>query len=262
MCRERPVDTSFLRSTKTLGTGQQKIRRTEKPDQPQLESESGSDDTAELREDEEDLHSDVNALQQRQDDIGISKPSESVEVGKALKSGTVTAFAKLGSKSTAKKSTQPSWRERLEESRKRKQKDDLSDESDVSESEDEVEEEDGDDFSEWNGIASEAGDEDAGKSQEGEQESDSGNEEQDPVDDEPESESEGERDNETVEDVQRRAKQFKDWAREQSGLGATASNISTLPKVLPNQLRPLTPISQHEETLPAQSSNGSDHKKV
>jgi len=262
MCRERPVDTSFLRSTKTLGTGQQKIRRTEKPDQLQLESESGSDDTAELSEGEEDLHSDVNALQQRQDDTAVSKPSESLEVGKALKSGTVTAFAKLGSKSAAKKSTQPSWRERLEESRKRKQKDDLSDESDVSESEDDVQDEDGDDFSEWNGIASELEDEDVGQSQEGEDEPDSGNEEQDPVDDESESESEAERDIETVEDVQRRAKQFKDWAREQSGLGATASNISTLPKVLPNQLRPPAPISQQEETRPAQSFNGTDRKKV
>src|ERR1700737_390358 len=41
--------------------------------------------------------------------------------------------------------------------------------------------------------------------------------------------------NEGGESLQRGAKDFKAWAREQSGLGDSISNISSLPQILPEQ---------------------------
>ena len=198
----------------------------------------------------------------------LSKPEKAVGVGKALKSGHVGIFAKLGSTATAPKAKGPSWRERLEEARKKKHKQDLSEESDISEDEegDEDDDEDRDvseedEFSEWGGIASEH--EDAEAEERGEKEELNSEHEEEDSDKEGsgiESEVE-ERDNGNFEEVQRRAKEFKDWAREQSGLGASLSNISSLPKVLPSQLRP--PLArQEQETVTEQSLNSEPRKQV
>jgi hypothetical protein len=239
---ERTVDTSSFRSTKTLGQSR-KIKPREGHKERNWDSE---DNSGEYSNDENDNNG-ANA------DGDIAGPNEvnhmdsSVVVGAALKAGSGQASAdRVSSRKTRNTQIEPSWRQRLEEARKKPDDDD----SDLSEWG--MSSEDGSEFSDWNGFS----------------DVEATNPEVETTNShltllEPENEdnlssiekyspSSKSIDNDLYdsdENAKRRAEHFKLWAREQSGLGHLPSNISTLP-VLPSKTREAVSASLNKQANP------------
>ena len=166
-------------------------------------------------------------------------------VGGALKSN---GFAVVKRK-TKKGVTGQTWRERIQGAYAFPE--DGSSFSDESESSSESRE-----YSEWGGLSDDGREENEGEGEAGgHMVSDSVNEETSSSDDdeyegeEPENKGPDSRSN-----IHERAKQFTDWAREQSGFGGTTPNLSTLPQI-PNELR--NPV----EPVPSKSALPSDIPK-
>jgi len=230
---ERVVDTSSLRSTKTIG--QAKKAKSEK-------SRNGQWDT--LSSEEEDAA--VGVI----DDISVNLTSSSIldghaqqalsedinkpMVGSALKGGKGQEDGKASNVVRRAKSSRLSWRERLGDKRNllgvEKSEDPESEMSLESESESEL--------SEWSGF-----------SDRDELEPDVGTSDHtqnsgaaavpltaptEEIDFISESSGDNSSEDEDAGDRQTRAKEFKEWAREQSGLGSSVSNISSLPQLPPD----------------------------
>lgn len=166
--------------------------------------------------------------------------------GSALKPGAAQAAGRTSHSAKRQRSTKVSWRERLGDKRvtlgaeiTEESESDMSSES-GSESENESEE------SEWNGfsdgnesdaeVQAQASGVSATSMPGSHEQTDEGIEEEESVlgtSDTDDSFADGE-----AGDTQTRAKEFKEWAREQSGLGGTVSNISSLPQLPPELAKP------------------------
>lgn len=238
------VDTSLFQSTKTLGHAKQKRADVHAlPAKDLGEQKSGSEDTD--SSDDETLEPDM------PEDSKDSLPTTSsiskhppVILGSALKRSDVESSEKPNVK-RRKRNDKPSWRERLEQSRKPRN-DDISSQSDD------------DEFSDWSGISSSES-VDGGHDEDGKGKPSDGEEEE--LDEVSESEDE-ELSFDTDGDTQQRAKNFKDWAREKSGLGPTVSNISSLPTTIPDSLKPKTPVQNQVNLRPNFESQAEKRQPV
>jgi hypothetical protein len=171
----------------------------------------------------------------------FSEETGSAVAGGALKSNGFP----VAKRKTKKASTGQTWRERMQEARGMPNMDsNMSDDhSEYSESDSESEE-----YSEWSGLSdTEPGEEQLAKSVEKEPpESDHGDDE--------ENEQNASSEVDDVQDadgnIQERAKQFTDWARQQSGFGGSAPNLSSLPQI-PKKLR--KPVDPTPAKIPVSS---------
>jgi hypothetical protein len=221
---ERTVDTSSLRSTKTLGqSGKSKPREGRKDWHTQAED---SEDNPRKSTNDEYSNDGVNA---DDDPTGRKEPNHfqsSAVVGAALRavSGQPSADH-ISIRKRRNTQVKPSWRQRLEEARKKPNDDD----SDLSEGS--MSSPDDSEFSDWAGLSdAEVTNPEVERTNshfpllEAE------------IEDNPSSFKEYSHSSESMhnslydgdENANQRAKHFKVWAREQSGLGDLPSNISTL----------------------------------
>jgi len=239
------VDTSLFQSTKTLGHAKQKrtdVHALIAKDLGEQKSESDGNESW----DDETLEPDIPG-----DSKDSLPPTTSISehlpviLGSALKRSDVESSEKPTTK-RRKRNDKPSWRERLEQSRKPRN-DDISSQSDD------------DEFSDWSGISSSESvdggndDEDGnGKSRDGEE--DELDEVSESEDEESSSDSDG--------DTKQRAKNFKDWAREKSGLGPSVSNISGLPTTIPDSLKPKISIQNQVKLRPNFGSQAEKREPV
>jgi hypothetical protein len=170
----------------------------------------------------------------------IPEESAPAAVGGALKPNGFP----VAKRRTKKASTGQTWRERMQDARGRPDMEsNMSDDiSEYSESGSESEE-----YSEWSGLSDAEPDNNAvdGK---GEEQPAKSVEKEPPGsdgDDEEESEenvsSEVNDGQDTDTNIQERAKQFTDWARQQSGFGASAPNLSSLPQISKEHGKPVDP---------------------
>ena len=217
MRRERQVDTSTLRSTKLLGQRQRtKLeRRTQRPRSSDNEDELSANSAA-----EDDRY---DTIQKDSNEIAkLESTANHTPVGAALKSG---AGNHGPARAKQKEQNKVTWRERLEYNRIYidKSESNLSD-SDTSTSTD-------GEYSDWSGFTSEGpGAISAGYGNSVDPDASASGEEHAPFTtqqneaaDQIESLDDGE------ESLHQRASQFKLWARQQSGLDISESNISSLP---------------------------------
>lgn len=155
------------------------------------------------------------------------KTAEMPVIGAALKSGASKDFTERVTR-PKKRQSKISWRQRLQDARKRPHEDN----SDLSGSDSSLSSDS--EFSSWSGFSSdedeaveEAHNGDINGHTEGSQDED------DPSDSEDEREQDADKRQRI--DVIQRAKGFKEWAREQTGLGGSVSNITSLPVLPPGQ---------------------------
>ena len=170
-------------------------------------------------------------------------------IGAALKSGISSLQP---SRKKQKSQNKPSWRERLEYSRK-----DSSD-SDTSVSDSNTSTSNDDDYSDWSGLGGENEQANSVVHEEtAHRDSSEGDDEIPPQDtDEVEAANLSQTDSDGGEDVHQRASQFKSWAREQSGFGSSLSNISSLP-ALPSPKSDPKPTPSQPVDCPESLSKGS-----
>ena len=238
---ERTVDTSSFRSTKTLGQS-----RKIKPREGHKERHWDSEDNSEEYSNDENDNNGADA------DGDIDGPNEvnhmdSPAVGAALRAGSGQASVDhVSSRKTGNTLIKQSWRQRLEEARKKPDDDD----SDLSEWS--MSSEDGSEFSDWSGFSDvEATNPEVERTNshltllEPENEDNLSSIEKYS----PSSENIDHDRYDSDENAKRRAEHFKLWAREQSGLGDLPSNISTLP-VLPPKAREAVAASFNKQANP------------
>jgi hypothetical protein len=175
--------------------------------------------------------------------LSASSPIVTVpSVGTALKKDTIQRIVRASHAAKRKSRSRPSWRDRLANQRSSYGNEVSEGSSFDTSSDSDIESE----YSEWNGIS----DGDEAEDVPGDVHTD--NRAQSPgvssavplvadekTDTDPESSntensSEGEDDG----NAQTRAKEFKEWAREQSGFGGSISNISSLPQLPPGLKTP------------------------
>lgn len=221
---ERTIDTSSLRSTKTLGqSGKSKPQESRK--ERHWQAEDSEDDSRKSTNDEY-SNDGVNADDGPAGRKEGNHVNSSAVVGAALRAVSGRASADhISIRKKRNTQVKPSWRERLEEARKKPNDGDpdLS-EGSMSSSEDS-------EFSDWGGLSDvEATNPEPERTNshlpllEAE------------IEDNPSSIKGYSRSSESMhnslydgnENANQRAKNFKVWAREQSGLGDLPSNISTL----------------------------------
>src|SRR5579862_4572464 len=237
MTSERVIDTSALQSTKNLGRVKQrpldenrlldKISDTLEAEAEEVTSNYSQDDN----------HDESSATLQP---MSTASPIAPIALlGTALKKADTVATVEVNPRKR-KRQEKMSWRERLELSRK-KPAEDQSSQSEMSESSSEEEEED---FSDWNGLSGD--DEDDGgedlPEQNGEYPLDSAQTNGSSISD-VSSDSEDEQ-------LRQRAGEFKNWAREQSGLGPSVSNISSLPPIPPRLSHPEKAVNRDHVPQP------------
>jgi hypothetical protein len=228
---ERTVDTSSLRSTKTLGqSGKAKYR--EDREERHWQAEDSEDNSGASSNDEYD-NTGVNADNDIAGPSRLNHISSSAVVGAALRAGSGQAPADHVSIRKTSTQIQPSWRQRLEEARKR------PNDSDQSLSEGSASSEDDSEFSDWSGFSdTEAANPEGERTNSHLSHLELENEDNHPSIEEcsPSSISMNNDLYDGDENTKQRAEHFKLWAREQSGLGNLPSNISMLP-VLPPKAR-------------------------
>ena len=245
--RERKIDTSSLQSTKRIGqlgrtvTRQPRIKQTSNVVEHGVEPPDNSESEA-----EKDFLENRNGDSDHSNSFEPRKETAPTMVGAALKSN---GFAVVKRK-PKKAATGQTWRERIQGTYAF-----IEDESSFSDESESSSESQG--YSEWGGLSDDGRQENEGQGEVGGHIlSDSPNEETTSGDDDDDEGEEAEnKAPESKSNVHERAKQFTDWAREQSGFGGTAPNLSTLPQI-PNELR--KPV----EHVPSKSSPPSDIAKT
>lgn len=244
-CSERTIDTSSLRSTKTLGQiGKAKPREVRKGQRWQDEdSEHNSGESTNDEYDNDGANADGDMARPNK----FNHVDSSAVVGAALRTRSGQACADhISIRKRRNIQVKPSWRQRLEEARKKPNDVD----SDISEQS--MSSLDDCEFSDWSGLSdAEATNPVVERTNshlpllEAENEDDPPSiEEYSPS---PESMDNGLYDGDG--NVKQRAEHFKVWAREQSGLGDLPSNISTLP-ALPPKTREAVVASLKKQTNP------------
>lgn len=181
---------------------------------------------------------------------------EPVTVGAALRKSGDTEFSTISRPRKRRKSDKESWRERLETTRG-KLTEDASDETSDGSNSDSISSLSDSEYSEWGGISQDKESDFIAERE------DAGNESQDSISDFKSFESDAESDSESegssgtddssekqrqTENLRQHAKGFTTWAREQSGLGETISNIDSLPQLTPEQKRAI--IAAREAAQP------------
>lgn len=215
-------------------------------------------------EEEESVESDLDTHAESNADIadGVtyertsSKAFDSSFVGAALKPGVSQAITPVAALRKLKRRLEPSWRQRLQEARK-KPVDEASDASDSGMTS--LSEEDGE-FSDWSGFSEGDVDLEVHDQHLTPEPENVISPSSDPSEAE-KLESEEER-NDGEEDVVQRAKDFKVWAREQSGFGGSRSNIDSLPPLLSRKREAVTNASTIQDEPPNVSSSATKHQRV
>jgi hypothetical protein len=209
---QRVVDTSSLQSTKTLG----RFKQAKKAGPPR-QSDCTEDEADDVLNGNVDTEI-ISAPDIASDTISASPfESETPAIGCALKLPDAERDSKI--KQTIKRRRlPPTWRERLEEAQIKARDSQLSERDDESAS-------NNSDYSEWSGFSSD--DSDHGETPQNTNNHSAAMAEAPiskyPLVDDDSSDSEM--------DLHHRTTSFKDWAREQSGLGPSISNISSLPPI-------------------------------
>jgi hypothetical protein len=177
-------------------------------------------------------------------------------VGTALKGTASVSDTFTGKK---KKKTKLSWRERLNSM----QKIPNEEQSESSES-DEMSSGDDSEYSDWDGFSGKNSADDAGSEAADDDESEHSDDGSEASEDEeePETDNYSSESNDDTEDVRRRAKDFKNWARDQSGLGDSMSNISSLPQLLPEQRQAVMTAMKKQEEPPESVSTNAKPQQV
>jgi hypothetical protein len=222
------VDTSSLRSTKMLGQKEipnESTRKQRNWDTSDAESESQEELDTKEPEPLNGYHNETNPF--------LKNDSKFSVVGAALKkgSGNPTSGQTSNPRKRKQRGTGLSWRERLESTKSVANQENSESSSYMESSSSDSE------YSDWSGLSA---DDDNPKV-----DAPTDNHRQSESDNETDSSQNGDistldgNDNqlsdEAKERVHQQAQDFKNWAREQSGLIASRSNISSLPVLLPEQ---------------------------
>ena len=235
-----------MRSTKTLGqNGKTKSREGRK--ERHWQAEDSEDNSGGFSNDEYENNG-ANAEGEIAGPAEINHIDSSAVVGAALRAGSGQASAdRVSIRKTRNIQIKPSWRQRLEEARKKANDDD----SDLSEGS--MSSSDDSEFSDWSGFS------DAEATNPEVERTNSHLPLREPEnEDNPSSIKEYSSSSESLdnglydgdENAKQRAEHFKLWARTQSGLGDLPSNISTLP-VLPPKAREAIVASFNKQANPA-----------
>jgi hypothetical protein len=236
---ERKIDTSSLQSTKSIGqfgrTGARpsRIHRPPSPVEPKVTSDSS----------ESEVENDVVDTRNRG---GVSELLEAPrETGPTVVGGALKSNGFPVSRRKAKKvSTGQTWRERIQGA--------ITSQADEPDAFDDSEPSESDEYSEWGGLSDDQPEEnEVNGPADGEELPDSAEEElSGSRDDENGDESSEVNDGlDTARNTHERAKQFTDWARQQSGLGGTAPNLSTFTQIPEGLQKSRKPVPS-KPTLP------------
>lgn len=246
---ERDIDTSSLRSTKTLGQSEKTKHQGYHEERIwRAEGEKSGESSLDEYDSNETNGNSCQHTEPKNFDPSV--------VGAALRSGVSQAIPEYTAvRKSRKRQLKPGWRQRLEDARKalKYEESDIS-ASSMSSSEDS-------EFSDWNGFSDgEFPDVVIGNKHEPMEPGNEANSTPGPY--EADTSERYDSFNDGEENTHQKAREFKLWAREQSGFGPSLSNIASLPELPPRQLQPTLAVLEKQVDPPASSDNDTKRQRV